>query len=427
MPSTDRTQIPLSRAARGTLASLLFLGASLAAPPAAADPGIGCEGRVLPYPRVIHLSFPNPAEVVGSVRVRPGEAVEAGSLLATARGSEAAEAAFTRAHALLQAERATSQELLLAATLTREESRLALSQARQVVHDRERDSAPSALDHTRLQAAEAAASRARHARDRMVGLEPFFLAAEEAERASFRERLRQTRRPAEQEVLASELAHLEAAHLLARETRAHQRADLDQALEIATEALQGLQAEIDHRLSRQPPPDLALDALALAQTTLEAQEERLRSLRDLTQGREAAASAALDEARSFLAGTRIEAPFAGTVLAIHSEAGERAGPGGVVSLARTSRMGIEALVYITDLPKLRLGAAAMVEGDGWAGTWAGTVSEIAHEVEPSLLYAPEATAFQDRRVVRAWIDLDPIHHPEAARLIGNPVRVRIRP
>nr|WP_272209740.1 hypothetical protein [Marinicella sp. W31]MDC2875566.1 hypothetical protein [Marinicella sp. W31] len=63
------------------------------------------------------------------------------------------------------------------------------------------------------------------------------------------------------------------------------------------------------------------------------------------------ARARLDRAILDIAGARIVAPQAGTVLAIHIRAGEKVGEAGVVTLGNVDRMMAELEVYQTDIGK----------------------------------------------------------------------------
>ena len=102
----------------------------------------------------------------------------------------------------------------------------------------------------------------------------------------------------------------------------------------------------------------------------------------------------------------IRAPLDGKVIEINTYPGETVGSRGIVDLADTRSMMVEAEVYVTDIARVSVGASAQVEVEGFNGTLNGKVTEIITEVNPNAVLNPDPYSFVDRRVVIAKIRLD---------------------
>jgi HlyD family secretion protein len=88
-------------------------------------------------------------------------------------------------------------------------------------------------------------------------------------------------------------------------------------------------------------------------------------------------------------------------------------------------MFVEAEVYVSDLPRVREGAAAAISGLGFTGTVAGRVVEILRQASDNRLYPPDAFSAADKRVIGVRIRLD---EPGKLRNLSNSqVSVRIEP
>ncbi len=139
----------------------------------------------------------------------------------------------------------------------------------------------------------------------------------------------------------------------------------------------------------------------------------------------AAAQAKVDYARAALNQNRILAPEAGTVLEIHAYPGEAVSSEGLLDLGDLGRMFVQAEVYISDIPRVRVGAAATVTGEGFAGTISGKVMEILRQVSQNQLYPTDAFTAADKRVLEVRIRLD--DGAKVQHLSNSQVSVRIEP
>ena len=147
----------------------------------------------------------------------------------------------------------------------------------------------------------------------------------------------------------------------------------------------------------------------------------------VAEARVASARAARDAARAEAALSRVVAPFAGTVLAIHVRPGQQVGTDGVLDLADLSAMEVVAEVYETDLPRVRLGAAAEVVVPGEARRLSARVTQIGWQVRRSLQATPDPVAAVDARTVEVRLALDEAGAAVVRRRSNMQVQVAIRP
>jgi HlyD family secretion protein len=147
----------------------------------------------------------------------------------------------------------------------------------------------------------------------------------------------------------------------------------------------------------------------------------------VAEARAASARAARDAARAEAALSRVVAPFAGTVLAIHARPGQQVGTDGVLDLADLSEMQVVAEVYETDLPRLRLGAAAEVVVPGEAQRLSARVVQIGWQVRRSLQATTDPVAAVDARTVEVRLALDAAGAEVVRRRSNMQVQVAIRP
>jgi len=160
--------------------------------------------------------------------------------------------------------------------------------------------------------------------------------------------------------------------------------------------------------------------------------ERLASLKwvrpedvAVARQRRASAEAALAHAEADLELNFIRAPLDGQVIEINTYPGETVGARGVLDLADTRNMMVEAEVYITDIERVLVGSAARVVAEGYSGQLSGKVTEIVAEVNPNVVFNPDPDSFVDRRVVKVRIRLD--DGAKVASLVNTQVTVEIQP
>jgi HlyD family secretion protein len=182
-------------------------------------------------------------------------------------------------------------------------------------------------------------------------------------------------------------------------------------------------------------PRVRVDAARLksedAQRLFEAARDRLESLTqirdsDVNLAKAEIASAIADRDRACIeerAGT-VRSPVRGSVIQIISRPGEAVGPGGVVTIADTTRMEVIAEVYETDIARVHPGQKAVISSESLPGAISGVVSWISPQIESlDLPVAPSAPP--EQRVYQARIKVD---RPEVlARRIHSKVNVRIEP
>ena len=99
----------------------------------------------------------------------------------------------------------------------------------------------------------------------------------------------------------------------------------------------------------------------------------------------------------------MHAPASGRVIKVRTHAGEEASPEGIIEIADTSRMNVEAEVYTTDLGAVRPGQQAEIEPEGGGRKLSGVVSRVGQRVEKISVMSNDPVAYSDSRVVPVWI------------------------
>jgi len=136
----------------------------------------------------------------------------------------------------------------------------------------------------------------------------------------------------------------------------------------------------------------------------------------------AAAETGRDVAKAKLELCLVRSPIDGQVIEINTYPGESIGQAGVLSLADQMLM-VDAEVYVTDIRKVRIGAKAVITGDGIEGEVEGIVVEVLKSVMDNGLFDPNPLAYSDKRVVKARIRVD--KSGKIVSLINSQVFVRI--
>ena len=116
-------------------------------------------------------------------------------------------------------------------------------------------------------------------------------------------------------------------------------------------------------------------------------------------------TADLHRARAELALATVRAPIDGRVLKIHTRAGERVGPDGILELGDTDHMYAVAEVYETDVPRLRVGQAAIVRSRAFPDPLHGAVERVGLQVAKMDVLHTDPVAKTDARVVEVEIRL----------------------
>ncbi|PHK93903.1 hypothetical protein CR162_15875 [Pseudoroseomonas rhizosphaerae] len=158
---------------------------------------------------------------------------------------------------------------------------------------------------------------------------------------------------------------------------------------------------------------------------------RLRAARPeevaVAEAQRLAAEARLRAAEADLALSRLYAPIAGTVLAIHAWPGDRIGEDGLLELADLSRMEVVADVYETDLPRLRIGQQAEIIVPGETRRLSAELVEIGWQVRRTTQAGTDPVAAVDARTVSVRLRLDEAGAELLRRRSNMQVQVAIRP
>jgi HlyD family secretion protein len=139
------------------------------------------------------------------------------------------------------------------------------------------------------------------------------------------------------------------------------------------------------------------------------------------------AVAAVSEAEANLAEAYIRAPISGQILEIDAKAGEVVGDEGIAALGQTNQMQVVTEVYQTDISKIQVGQPATITSESFAGELRGTVSLIGLQVIQQEVQSGEPGENLDRKVIQVWIQLNPDDSQQVASLTNLQVQVAIQP
>jgi len=130
-----------------------------------------------------------------------------------------------------------------------------------------------------------------------------------------------------------------------------------------------------------------------------------------------------------LADSELRAPLAGTVLKIHSRAGERSGNDGVLELGAGDQMEAVAEVYESDINRVKLGQTVTLvsENGGFSGSLQARVIRISPQVRQRAVLSTDPTGDADARVVEVRLALDPADASQVRDLAGLKVIARFTP
>ncbi len=141
----------------------------------------------------------------------------------------------------------------------------------------------------------------------------------------------------------------------------------------------------------------------------------------------ASAEAELEHARADAAMSRVVAPIAGTVLKIYARPGDQVGSDGLLDLADVDQLDVVADVFETDLPRLRVGAAAEVIVPGEPHRFAATVRELGWQVRRTTQAGTDPVAAVDSRTVEVRLTLAEDGRAALRQRLNMQVQVAIRP
>ncbi|MDJ0593464.1 MAG: ABC exporter membrane fusion protein [Pleurocapsa sp. MO_226.B13] len=134
-----------------------------------------------------------------------------------------------------------------------------------------------------------------------------------------------------------------------------------------------------------------------------------------------AARADVLQAKTELDLAYVKSPQDGTILEIHTRAGEILSDRGIVEIGQTDRMYVTAEVYETDISQIHLGQKATVKTDGILQDLKGVVEEIGLSVGTQDVLSTNPVADADARVVEVKIRLN----PQDSKLVAGLTNLRV--
>lgn len=177
----------------------------------------------------------------------------------------------------------------------------------------------------------------------------------------------------------------------------------------------------------------AAETIAKQVKEAEATLDRIAEVRpvdvEAAQAEVQSAISAVQQAQAELDLTVVRAPRDGQILKVHTWEGEIIdSKNGIVSIGQTDVMYAVAEVYETDLPKIRVGQAATmtsVSGGKLARSLKGKVDEIGLEVAKKDVLNTDPAASIDARVVEVKVRLDPEDSQSVAGLTNMKLQIAI--
>ena len=213
------------------------------------------------------------------------------------------------------------------------------------------------------------------------------------------------------------LAKAEAASLNAR-------LDFERATDLVARGIY-TKSSLDQRLAVR---DQALQEVAKARATLarfdvadmETQADVVLATRNVE-----SAKAELVRAEADLEKAYIRAPTDGTVLTINTRAGEKPGTQGIMTFGNIDEMMAEIEIYQTLIGAVAIGDPVTIVADALPRPLHGKVTRIGLEVGRQTLTETTPAANTDARVVKVYVDLDPVSTAMARPFTNLQVTARI--
>lgn len=173
--------------------------------------------------------------------------------------------------------------------------------------------------------------------------------------------------------------------------------------------------------------DVRRNALEVSRKAVEEARHRLAAMNEVrepdvrvAESEAKVAEAQLAQVEARLASLTVYSPVNGRVVAVHTHAGEQTSPEGIVELADTSRMSVEAEVYAADVGAVRAGQAATVELEGATTRLSGTVTRVGAAVQQSTVLPKDPVAYSDAHVVPVQVRVP------SCRESGCPIHARVK-
>jgi HlyD family secretion protein len=137
------------------------------------------------------------------------------------------------------------------------------------------------------------------------------------------------------------------------------------------------------------------------------------------------ALAAVKKAQADLDLAYVRSPRNGQVLKVHTWEGEIVGNDGIIDLGQTTQMVAVAEVYESDVKRLKLGQKAIVTSDAFSGEAVGQVKEIGLQIYKNSVLNTDPTSAADARIVEIKVLLDPASSSKVQTLTNLEVTVAI--
>ncbi len=408
------------------LAVALWLGLAVSAQAVLGD-NVAAQGLIVPADGLIRVAAPGGRTgqgIVKELKVKEGDAVKAGQIIAVLQGRSAAEADVEAARR--QATAAAQAPAIVQAQIAALPAQVAAAQSEVAAAQEQVKAAQAAVAQAQAGVGEAKAGVDQTRRARMEALETLdaSLAKLTGTNAAYQNTLDEWDPPTrEREEIKMKQKMLNEEYRAAQAPRSAMVARLDAEVARAEAAVTSAEAAVN---AAQADVAIAQAQVVSAQQHLkhaEAQKAVLEAELARANASAEAAQAAIVQAEAALALTQVVAPDDGVVLHVSARAGEAVGPQGVVTLGDLSRLYVEAEVYIDDVRKLKPGQEATIESDAFEGELQGEVVEIGQLVNPQSVFSSDPLAYSDKRVVLARIKLDriegwqpPVHSQVIARI-----------
>ncbi|MFN6498507.1 MAG: HlyD family efflux transporter periplasmic adaptor subunit [Nostoc sp. DedQUE01] len=132
----------------------------------------------------------------------------------------------------------------------------------------------------------------------------------------------------------------------------------------------------------------------------------------------------LRKAKVDMESTYVQAPVAGQILSVNAKAGEVVGSGGIVDIGQTQQMYVMAEVYESDIQYIKVNQPAIIvsEYGGFTGEVKGIVDRIGLQIDKPGIVNDDPSAKADVRIVKVKIRLHP-NDSERVRTL-NKLQVR---
>jgi HlyD family secretion protein len=332
-------------------------------------------GRLEPQGEITHLSAPAANQRLTELRVKEGDTVTVGQIIAVMDHFEEYQAALDTAQAKVNVAQAR-----LAQVQAGEEAGQIEAQRRQV---------------TEMEAQLTGDIEAQQA----------IIARQEAELRDAETDYRRYRALFEDGAVSA--TNLESRQLRVRteEERLEEvRANLDEIMSTGEERIQGARATLTSLITVQPVD------VSVAQAEL---SDALSQLR---------------KAEVDLESVYVRSPVTGQILSVNANAGEIVGSEGIVDIGQTQQMYVVAEVYESDIQYVKVGQTATMVSDygGLAGSIEGVVEQIGLLIDKPGIATNDPAAEVDVRVVEVKIRLNPSDSERVRTLNNLQVRASIQ-